>query len=538
MFGILFAIFYNFQLTRLLMRFLAIFFLLILLLIYSCKETTNRENQKGFSNSVIMGSVKGYHPKFSDNVIQLFVSDILKDDRKQYLAKIDNDGGFTIKFFIDHPQETMIRYSGKLIGLMSFPDDTAQIEIQVDNLDGYQPNIELIRAESKQIRYGNYVNDIQKFSMQLSSKYSKGDIIQDSFANYYNLILQKKEEKRQYLDSLTSIYPDLDSILIIWAHEHIEYGFKTELINYYSINRMLNRSSFKRDNISESILEKPIDIKFQTVCDSVLSNIEIGNYDSHLSASYDYFLNSLSAYDNYQFGRNKEEDYLMKFKVYLQSKYDRDDFELIFTRFLYSNINGLKTRRDQAIFTRLNEDFSKQIIQDFDENYQMFLTAELRKAEEILKSGKPQAIKYDLAEFPEVEKFWESEVLKKNRGKVLYIKLWAPWCGPCMANWQSVNNLVNYYTDEDFSMINLCIDTPKKDWEKTIKKHKITGIHYLLSQEQSSVLLSSFGINGIPFNLLADKEGQVIIFDAMTTGTKEVKLNQSLIMQIDELLER
>jgi thiol-disulfide isomerase/thioredoxin len=519
------------------MRILTTFFLLNLLFIYSCKEKPNTENEKGTSNTVIIGSVKGYHPKLSENVIQLFVSDILKDDRKQYLAKIDYDGGFTIKFFIHHPQETMIRYSGKLIGLMSFPDDTAQIEIQVNNLDGYQPNIELVRAESKKIRYGNYVNDIQKFSMQLSSKYSKAEIIQDSFDNYYKLILQKKEEKWQYLDSLTSINPDLDSILVVWTNEHIEYGFKTELINYYSINRMLNRSSLQRDNISEAILEKPIDIKFQTVCDSVLSNIEIGNYESHLSASYDYFLNSLSAYDNYQFGRNKEEDYLMKFKVYLQNKYDRDDFELIFTRFLYSNISGLKTHRDHAMFTRLNEDLIKQIIQDFDENYQMFLTEELRKAEEILKSSKPQAIKYDLAEFPEVEKFWESEVLKKNRGKVLYIKLWAPWCGPCMANWQSANNLVKYYTDKDFSMINLCIDTPKKDWEKTIKKHKITGIHYLLSQEQSSVLLSSFGINGIPFNLLTNKEGQVIIFDAMTTGTSEGKLNQSLIMQIDELLE-
>jgi hypothetical protein len=107
-----------------------------------------------------------------------------------------------------------------------------------------------------------------------------------------------------------------------------------------------------------------------------------------------------------------------------------------------------------------------------------------------------------------------------------------------MGNWQSVNNLIRKYNNEDFELISLCIDTDEDDWQKTITKHQIAGTHYLLSRDQSKVLMTSFAVNGIPYNLIIDKNGEIRFFDSITTGSRQGRINEALVMQIDDLLIR
>jgi hypothetical protein len=55
-------------------------------------------------NSVIIGKIHDYHPKFCDRVIQLLITDILRDDTDEYLARVDSMGILQFRFDLENPR--------------------------------------------------------------------------------------------------------------------------------------------------------------------------------------------------------------------------------------------------------------------------------------------------------------------------------------------------------------------------------------------------------------------------------------------------
>jgi thiol-disulfide isomerase/thioredoxin len=518
------------------MKTILFFLSLIQVLIISCTPKNAEKLDQSTGNSIIIGSLEGYHPKFCDQVIQLIVNNVQKDDDEKYLARIDTAGNFIFNFQVDYPQETIIRYSSKSIAVLSFPEDTAKIKISIGNLNGYKPTVELMEVKSDMLKHGDLVNNLNQSFKKLEKKYQVGEITQGEFEPYFRLMNRLKTEQLNYIDSLKRSNSDIDSIVLIWAEERVHFGFISKAINYYSINRMLNRSASKKSPISEGLFEKPIDMNYQAICDSLLDNTQIDSFNHRPSSAYAYFLNNLDAYNSYQLTKKPNDDYFQSFPKYLKKKYSGDAYQLLYTRFLFKELRDIELHRNSESLAEFKHDFPKLLLPLEDERYSSFIEKEFTRVESILQNDKPIALKYNLAKYPETDNFWKEEVLNKNKHKVIYIKFWAPWCGPCMRNWPSANNLVNNYIGEDFELINLCIETNENDWNHAISKHRIIGDHYLLTRDQSSVLMSSIGVSGIPYNLLIDKNGVIRHFDAMTTGSADGSLNRSLVMQINNLL--
>jgi thiol-disulfide isomerase/thioredoxin len=372
----------------------------------------------------------------------------------------------------------------------------------------------------------------------LNARYETAPILEGRFELYYDLLLKRKELKQSYLDSLLSINSDLDTLVLSWFEEDILYDFALGITNYYAINSMLNRGYAKRDPMSEGLFQNPIDMSYQQVADSILKEVDIGDSNHYVSATYAYFLNGLQAYDNWQYSKPENVDYWEDYPHYLRERYAADAFELMLTRFLYQELYQIEKQYDRDRLGKYSKQNAPWLTMLSGSANGDFIEAEYERISMVVETGKPKAIKYNLAAYPEAGNLWNDEILKRHKGKVLYVKFWAPWCGPCMGNWQSVNNLIRKYNNEDFELISLCIDTDEDDWQKTITKHQIAGTHYLLSRDQSKVLMTSFGVVGIPYNIIIDKNGGIQFFDAVTTGSQEGRINEALVMQIDDLLIR
>jgi len=112
-------------------------------------------------------------------------------------------------------------------------------------------------------------------------------------------------------------------------------------------------------------------------------------------------------------------------------------------------------------------------------------------------------------------KYTLTDIIKKNRGKVIYIDFWASWCAPCRAAMSSSGMLRNKYKNEDIVFMYLSIDDDFTLWNKAnivegLSQHKS---FYILNRE-SSLFLQKIKLATIPRYLIFNKMGELIYQNA------------------------
>lgn len=107
--------------------------------------------------------------------------------------------------------------------------------------------------------------------------------------------------------------------------------------------------------------------------------------------------------------------------------------------------------------------------------------------------------------------------LSDLRGSVVLVDFWASWCKPCRAENPNVVKAYNQYKDKGFDVFSVSLDgMPQQPdsrgaWLAAIEKDGLIWKNHgseLKGWQSSFVQL--YGIQGIPFTLLIDKEGKII----------------------------
>ena len=101
-------------------------------------------------------------------------------------------------------------------------------------------------------------------------------------------------------------------------------------------------------------------------------------------------------------------------------------------------------------------------------------------------------------------------LLDENKGKVVYIDVWATWCGPCKAEMPYSHKLMQELAGREVAFAYLCIESNESTWKANLDEMQMVGLQYFLTKEQSTGLRSAFGIEGIPYYLLVDRQGRVV----------------------------
>ena len=124
------------------------------------------------------------------------------------------------------------------------------------------------------------------------------------------------------------------------------------------------------------------------------------------------------------------------------------------------------------------------------------------------------------------------KILRKHKGKIIYIDFWATWCKPCKLEMPFSKKLLEIFKSEELIMVFLCISSPESIWKETVNELRIRGDHYLLSKEQNIFFENKFGISTIPHYILIDNNGNIINDNAQYPSDPD------LLNKITELIRK
>jgi len=91
------------------------------------------------------------------------------------------------------------------------------------------------------------------------------------------------------------------------------------------------------------------------------------------------------------------------------------------------------------------------------------------------------------------------------------IDFWASWCGPCRKENPNVVRVYNKYKDKGFTIYSVSIDQSKENWLAAIEKDQLSWpSHVSTLQGWQTPILRDYGVNGVPFTVLIDRDGKII----------------------------
>lgn len=121
----------------------------------------------------------------------------------------------------------------------------------------------------------------------------------------------------------------------------------------------------------------------------------------------------------------------------------------------------------------------------------------------------------------------ESFPMEQLKGKVIFINLWATWCGPCRAEMPAIESLYKGTTNKDLAFVMLSID--RKNDEIKVKNYVntkgFTFPVYLVQSPFPNQLPEALQVPSIPTTFVINKKGEIVYKNVGTANynTKKFK---------------
>jgi thiol-disulfide isomerase/thioredoxin len=505
---------------------------------------------------IYKGFLKGFTKRLGTNTGMIRFSNRLTNKQESFLIKLDENGYFEVEFPLDFPQELTV--SLPLINERVFFEPGKTLFHLLNTGDA--ENHSLFMGGSAEVNTGLLAtSNIKTSQNQLIEGIAK--MTEEEYLSYIRTVAENERkaliqiQKEKNVDGKAMQIRNLD-IDFRLAHNAFQFNQYRRLA-IFRLNQTLKKEdqlSFNpaETNISNYTFLKDIPVNDKT---ALLSN----EYFNLLSIiRFTDFARPQSAY-YYTIGlvrkqletngiklSGEEADMLNFIKINLEENYN-DEANRNFSKTYGQTLRSF-VQKHQDVYNQVS---NQVMLDNFKTNLKTVfgleegLAMDITYTQAYLASLKPETlneekftkakssvktdylkeliissyyeckaeltVKNTPAEYvpkTEAEKYFDG-LIKKYRGKVVYVDFWATWCSPCKDGIARIKPLKEELAKEDIVFVYITNPTsPENDYKKAIPD--IKGEHFKVSADDWNLLTSKFNIYGIPHYALVDKTGRIV----------------------------
>lgn len=479
--------------------------LLFFFLIYS--RAANAQNTEVPKDIIIAGKILNHYKYPDKKIVNIYVNAPEKAMQLTYSDSIDAKGNFKIKFQRYLPQDVMIDYQINC-QILVHPGDSMYIELDAEDKrrpaiyshiqfygDGAEQNIQLAAYLKDYFTYRykiDSIDDAEKNMQENEYKAYQKSIRNDMLKERQNFLDKYKPDDEIRTWTLMNVEMDYYNNLLLYPlqHKHLNklsptwdvsadyYNFITSLADFNKSNLINTEASFFLPNYLAGHITSTALLENRNPAAALVNQLRFNKLLLQLALSQ-RCNSTLASYITDFYDQNKQ-----AIEKYITEPYLKEPLMAHYKE-VKEAINNPKVTSDA-------------ILKNF-------------------KNTKNQAL-FD-------------SILNNYKNKVIYLDIWATWCGPCLSEMPRSKELYDKLKGKDIVFIYLCIDSDLNTWKPTLTKHKLTGIQFFLNKEQSAFLKNELKVNGIPHYVLFDKSGTII-----ESGSHLRPSNNQTLEKINKLL--
>lgn len=101
--------------------------------------------------------------------------------------------------------------------------------------------------------------------------------------------------------------------------------------------------------------------------------------------------------------------------------------------------------------------------------------------------------------------------LSSIKNDILYVDIWASWCGPCCYEMDYLKKMAQKYEDDSrILMISISIDDDKEAWLAKAPVDTPNWKQYWITERSREILRSDYNVTAIPRFMLFNGKGKII----------------------------
>lgn len=126
-----------------------------------------------------------------------------------------------------------------------------------------------------------------------------------------------------------------------------------------------------------------------------------------------------------------------------------------------------------------------------------------------------------------------SEVLAKERGKIVFVDYWASWCAPCRRAMPKGKSIAKQFEDKPITFVYLAVHDELSKWKKAIKEEDLlkNPNSYFILNSKTSNLIEQLDVSTIPRYLIYDTNGTLTNRKAPGPSDNLITVLEKMVLQ-------
>ena len=459
-----------------------IYLVLVCFLYYACLQEKSRFEPK---RTVIAGVIKN----FTEEVVLINYCDYFSDARR-FAPELRESGGY---FQTEHEylfaQNITIRFANKFVNLFINPGDSVFVTIDANEVQRNFDNAVTFSGANSELNRELFLwhNYFSRLFNQNIPQFDNNASPEDFLASVERAFNNAQDSINAYSERT-----GMSDFLKNWAYTDCKFTIANYLMDYN------NTKANRWDIFTNPIFDVFNENNFQTMY-----------FFPHLLVCRNVLIR-----DDDEIGRLfSEKRYVPATRLTIEQLLDKAPKGVVRDVMLFDFLKNILIEMPElydsipntkAFFSR---DFFNTELERLAEQHKSIEHAtKLLEAERSI-NGIFYLTDDKMEELPDVTLL--NFLSEKHKGKVLYLDVWATWCGPCIDEFKSTPNLHSHFKNKDVVFVNLCLSSNIDSWKPTILNNNVSGENYFLGDKASQLFMGDNNLGGFPSYLVIDKRGEV-----------------------------